>query len=86
MISPLHVRLCLRLHVSLGMHVHVVKMFSFCTSVSFSVTTRDRGLAYTYIWGRQTETREPYLMFTYISWFTAPREKCSVSVLRSVSQ
>ena len=43
-------------------------------------------MAHTYIWGRPTVTREPYLMLTYISWFTALRKKCSVSALRSVSQ
>ena len=43
-------------------------------------------LTFTYIWGRQTETSEPYLMLTYISWFTALRKNCSVSALRSVSQ
>ena len=27
------------------------------------------------IWGRPTETSEPYLILTYISWFTALRKK-----------
>ena len=43
-------------------------------------------MAYTYIWGRPTETSEMNLMLTYISWFTAIRKKCSVSELRSVSR
>ena len=42
-------------------------------------------MAYTYIWGRP-ESVEPYLMMTYILWFTAIRQKCSVSALRLVSQ
>ena len=43
-------------------------------------------LVNTYIWARPPEISEPYLMLTYISWFTALRKKCSVSVLRSVCQ
>ena len=31
-------------------------------------------LAYTYICGKPTESSEPYLMLTYISWFTALRK------------
>ena len=48
--------------------MRLIKMFSFC-NVSFSVTTWDRG----FIFGmeRPTETSEPYLMMTYILWFTA---------------
>ena len=45
-------------------------------------------LAYAYSGGGgggQTETSEPYLMLTYISWFTA-LEKCSVTALTSLSQ
>ena len=38
-------------------------------------------LAYTYILGRPTETSEPYLMLTYISWFTALKN--NVQLLRS---
>ena len=36
--------------------------------------------------GKTNKTSDSYLMFTYISWFTALRIKCSVSALRSVSQ
>ena len=37
-------------------------------------------MACTNIWGRPTETSEPYLMWTYISWFTAFRK--NVQLLR----
>ena len=33
-------------------------------------------LAYAYISVRPTESSEPYLMLTYISWFTAPKSLC----------
>ena len=67
---------------------HVIEMFSFCALVSFSVITRDRGfiLGIQLHLGKTTESSEPYLMLTYISWFTALRKKCSVSALKSLSR
>ena len=59
----------------------VEKMFSFC-----ALRMEAPYLTYTYNMGTPTESSEPYLMMTCISWFTALRKKCSVSALRLVSQ
>ena len=36
-----HVLVCMS--VCMHVHMHMIKMFSFCAEVSFSVTTRDKG-------------------------------------------
>ena len=54
-------------------------------SGSLMKSSRHRGFI-PCICGKPTETREPYLTLTYISLFTALRNKYSVTLLRSVSQ
>ena len=51
------------------------RRFNYCAMVSYSVTKRDGGfiLGIPLHLGKPTETSEPYLMLTFITWFTALR-------------
>ena len=59
MIPQVHVRVRMR------MCMHMCSGLKSVSQKLIGIEASD--LAYTYIWGRQTETSEPYLMLTYIS-------------------
>ena len=70
---------------ALDQNVQVLRLGQFLSNYKGKrLQTSD--LAYTYIWGRPTETREPYLMLTYISWFTALRKTVQLQVSFSVTE
>ena len=63
--------------VDLNFMVHCTskKIISHCPYISFSFTSMDRGFILGAHLGRLTESSEPYLMLTYISWLTALRKR-----------